>query len=167
MFFKNKKTKVDLTGSTLSAVRHVQQAIEVLTGEYVELDHVPIVHGPIQRRVPRSHCPASERYVEIECEGRLYPSQQFFTFEMSMWMAKKDKSIATRWEISAQAGFSLILGDGVKRSYSVKWKYFSLSIPEVWVIDQSITTGPSPEKAMWKVGRDRTERREQPLSMFD
>lgn len=169
MFFgKNKKTKVDLTGSAMSAVRHVQQAVEVLTGEYVLLDHMPIVLGPVQRRERGGYCPILERNVEIECKGQLFPSQRRFTFVMSETITKKDKSCTfERWEIWGTIDFALTFENEAQKWYSAKWKHSNVLFPEVWVINKFGPTVPSKEKAMWKVGRDRTERREEPLSMFD
>lgn len=153
MFFGKKRTKIDLTACTMTAIRHIQQALEVLFGELVEFQHLSFEFGPVHDPVPKfdrdvDHRPCLVREVEFE-NGKfvLYPSGQKFDLSGFFTMRKL--------EIFTYGVLYIEQGSDVFHTYEMWWKYLPGKYPEV-VVHQG------DDGVAW-VGCDRTERREEPI----
>jgi hypothetical protein len=157
MFF-SKKTKVDLTSAMMSAIQHIQQALEVLTGELVQIHHMPLEIGPILKRTGGDGLMVWERSVTLQGECTVFPSCRLHRFAGNFLLVKDSYNL---WRVQGTADLALS-GDGSTiEDYIVRWSYSTANYPLVGIIHKRSRDG---ERPMWRVGRSREDRCE--VDMF-
>lgn len=163
--FRNKQTQIDLTAATMTVVQHAKQALEVLTGKLVEIQHFPITMSKVQRIEAPHSCPLLKRRVSFSgVRFTLYSPYRRGTLSGSLTITRKDKHAVTRWEVEGAANLHLESETGGSEDFCARWKYYSIAgYPEVRVIEGHPPISREDEERNWRVGSDRTDRKLEPL----
>lgn len=131
MLLLNSGREIKLTSVGSAVVQSVRQAIEVLTGQFVELGHLPISLGPASDlNKGTGRLERIERDVSVTGSGRHCQTDEWFTISARFKISKNggEKS-HSRWEIKDAAEISLEIRDR-KTWYEEGGNIPSLYIPK-------------------------------------
>ena len=164
---KNGATRIEVRAFQMTAIMHIKQALEVLTGELVEIHHSSIEFSSEDRSEKDGYAPTLSRSFIFRGKFTFFPSCQHGEILADGKMAKKDKlATLNRWEIVDDLNLGVVPELSEIIRFIAQWLYSGGFFPKVRVTELNTHSAPqvhSDSWGMWREGRDRTERRTVPL----
>lgn len=149
-------TKIEVRAFQMTAIMHIKQALEVLTGELVEIHHSSVEFGSEIRWKKDGYPTLLGRTLTFRGKFTSYPSCRHGEILADGELVKKEKSQAvTKW-MARSLNLNVVDDNGSETRYTTEWLYSAGLYPKVRI-------GTTFGRRSWLEGRDRTERCIMPL----